>query len=212
MGLLANSDGSAQWTTLRGTRMLSSVNGPLEVRARDELPQEAALEVIVRPNAGLPTTREVLLADRLFLPLNSVILRQDLPRSLIEIVVQILETSTSFEDELAGSLNVITLALVGAGIPLSGLLVGIHLVVQDSQIVENTLKDWNAPPPTSRHAVGFKFCNGNAQLVLCESSGQFTQKELLQIVEHANNKAYEVYDQIRRLLSEEAAGTLRYLN
>jgi exosome complex component RRP46 len=32
---------------------VAAVNGPLEVGRRDELPQHAALEVIVRPSVGV---------------------------------------------------------------------------------------------------------------------------------------------------------------
>ena len=32
--------------------MIAAVNGPIEVQRRDELPEEAAVDVVVRPAAG----------------------------------------------------------------------------------------------------------------------------------------------------------------
>ena len=49
---LRGTDGSASFAT-GGISILASVNGPLEVQRRDELPDEAAIEVILRPAAGV---------------------------------------------------------------------------------------------------------------------------------------------------------------
>lgn len=49
---LPQSDGSCQFK--QGlTRIICSVNGPIEVRARDELPKEATVEVILKPGIGV---------------------------------------------------------------------------------------------------------------------------------------------------------------
>ena len=49
---LHSADGSATYTA-HGYTILGAVNGPIEVMRRDELPDEAALEVNVRPAVGV---------------------------------------------------------------------------------------------------------------------------------------------------------------
>ena len=53
---LSNPDGSATHTAY-GYTVTAAVNGPLEVSRRDELPEEAALEVNVRPAVGVGSTQ-----------------------------------------------------------------------------------------------------------------------------------------------------------
>lgn len=49
---LHRADGSATFSQ-NGYTVIGSVNGPIEVMRRDELPEEAAVEVTVRPAAGV---------------------------------------------------------------------------------------------------------------------------------------------------------------
>lgn len=49
---LHRADGSATFCQ-NGYAVIGSVNGPIEVQRRDELPEEAAVDVIVRPAAGV---------------------------------------------------------------------------------------------------------------------------------------------------------------
>jgi exosome complex component RRP46 len=49
---LHRADGSATFS-LNGYTVIGAVNGPLEVQRRDELSEEAAVDVIVRPAAGV---------------------------------------------------------------------------------------------------------------------------------------------------------------
>ena len=52
LGELLGVDGSAEYTC-NGYTVVGAVNGPIEVQRRDELPEEAAIDVIVRPIAGV---------------------------------------------------------------------------------------------------------------------------------------------------------------
>lgn len=49
---LHRADGSATFSQ-NGYTVIGAVNGPLEVQRRDELPEEAVVDVIVRPAAGV---------------------------------------------------------------------------------------------------------------------------------------------------------------
>lgn len=64
LDILPRADGSARYTQ-NGYTVLGAVNAPIEVQRRDELPEEAAIEVNVRPAVGVggrppfPTTSGV---------------------------------------------------------------------------------------------------------------------------------------------------------
>lgn len=49
---LCRADGSAAYSK-NGYSVIAAVNGPIEVQRRDELPDEAAVDVAVRPAAGV---------------------------------------------------------------------------------------------------------------------------------------------------------------
>lgn len=49
---LQRADGSATYSA-HGFSVLAAVNGPVEVQRRDELSEEATVDVVVRPAAGV---------------------------------------------------------------------------------------------------------------------------------------------------------------
>lgn len=49
---LHGADGSATFSQ-NGYTIIGSVNGPIEISKRDELPEEAAVDVVVRPAVGV---------------------------------------------------------------------------------------------------------------------------------------------------------------
>jgi exosome complex component RRP46 len=53
---LHRADGSATFSQ-NGYTVIGAVNGPIEVQRRDELPEETAVDVIVRPAAGVGGTQ-----------------------------------------------------------------------------------------------------------------------------------------------------------
>lgn len=52
LSLLDQADGSATYSA-NGYTVIGAVNGPIEAQRRDELPEEAAIEVNVRPVVGV---------------------------------------------------------------------------------------------------------------------------------------------------------------
>lgn len=115
---LHGADGSATYSQ-NGYTVIGAVNGPLEVSRRDELPEEAAVDVIVRPAAGVgglynyPSIstvkllicavlgiRERHLESILQSTLRQLILVHNFPRTLIQVTLQI---TTTPENENASS-------------------------------------------------------------------------------------------------------------
>ncbi|KAH7417340.1 hypothetical protein BKA64DRAFT_702115 [Cadophora sp. MPI-SDFR-AT-0126] len=124
-------DGSATFSQ-NGYTVIGAVNGPLEIQRRDELPEEAAIDLIVRPAAGVgglePSsehicliaviltlrvlgTRERHLESILQSTLRQIVLIHNFPRTLIQITLQI--TSIP-EIDTAGS----KLTQAGSNLPI----------------------------------------------------------------------------------------------
>ncbi|KAJ6258868.1 LOW QUALITY PROTEIN: hypothetical protein Dda_5763 [Drechslerella dactyloides] len=137
---LPQADGSCQYTcpTSR-TTVLTAVNGPIEVRAKDEQPNNATVEVIVKPGIGVGGIRETRLSTILQQTLTSLILTSHHPRTLIQITAQILQSEdhTTLSLLLPPLLNCAVFSLLLAGIPLRTTAWTVHLAV--------------VPPPSARH-------------------------------------------------------------
>ena len=108
---LHRADGSATFTS-NGYSVVAAVNGPIEVQRRDELPEEAAIDVAIRPAAGVggkdrcysdhePSSmllmfvtgvRERHLESILQSTLRNVILVSAHPRTLIQVTLQIISS------------------------------------------------------------------------------------------------------------------------
>ena len=108
---LHRADGSATFTN-NGYSVIAAVNGPIEVQRRDELPEEAAIDVAIRPAAGvggkdrcdskydpsimlltyITGVRERHLESILQSTLRHVILMSAHPRTLIQVTLQIVSS------------------------------------------------------------------------------------------------------------------------
>ncbi|KAF8429218.1 ribosomal protein S5 domain 2-type protein [Tirmania nivea] len=135
LSCLHRPDGSASFT-YNSTQILASVNGPMEIRARDEHYSKAVLEIIVRPSIGVATYREKYLESRLRGALEPIVLKSMAPRTLIQVVVQIVQvgelgvkkvgaTNANEYNPLLLLPSLITpslLALLDAGVPLTSTL------------------------------------------------------------------------------------------
>lgn len=101
---LHSTDGSATFSQ-NGYTIIGAVNGPIEVQRRDELPEEAAIDVIVRPAAGVGTTRERHLESIIERTLRQIVLISNFPRTLIQVTLQVTSTPP---DETATSKSIQT--------------------------------------------------------------------------------------------------------
>ncbi|KAI2640475.1 hypothetical protein GGS26DRAFT_161238 [Hypomontagnella submonticulosa] len=185
---LQNTDGSATFS-YNGYTIVGAANGPIEVQRRDELPEEAVVDVIVRPAAGVGGTRERHLESLIQSTLRQIILINNFPRTLIQVVLQV---TTAPENEyvnaklvqgssnlpiLPALLQTAVLSLLSAALPLTATLTSTSLAViadgQSNKIVVN-------PSPreieTSQSFHVFSFTSHD-ELILAESEGSFTMKE-----------------------------------
>ncbi|EIN08128.1 hypothetical protein PUNSTDRAFT_102893 [Punctularia strigosozonata HHB-11173 SS5] len=142
---LDRADGSARFA-FGLTKCLASVSGPIEVRPQNELPTQAAFEVIVRPLSGVAGTRAKSIGTTLqFLLAPSIILTAH-PRTLLQLVVQALNEDspptpslcrmTFLPDTMSGlaaMINASTIALLNAGsIQMRGVVCAVAVGVDTS--------------------------------------------------------------------------------
>ncbi|KAK4983565.1 exosome non-catalytic core subunit rrp46 [Elasticomyces elasticus] len=93
---LHHADGSATYSH-GGYTVVGAINGPIEVQRRDELPEEAAIEVNVRPATGVGSPKERRLESIIHSTLRHIILTRNHPRTLIQVTLQLINTP---EDEI----------------------------------------------------------------------------------------------------------------
>jgi exosome complex component RRP46 len=88
---LHRADGSAIYMSPNGYSILAAVNGPVEVQRRDELPDEAHVEVNVRPHDGVGQVKERHLELLVANTVRDVIHVRLYPRQMVQLTLQVLK-------------------------------------------------------------------------------------------------------------------------
>ncbi|KAM3086598.1 exosome non-catalytic core subunit rrp46 [Clarireedia jacksonii] len=193
---LPRADGSAEFSQ-NGYTVLGAVNGPIEVQRRDELPEEAAIDVIVRPAAGVGGTRERHLEAILQSTLRQIIHIHNFPRTLIQITLQITNTPENYNawsklvqassnlPLLPALLQTSVLTLLSASIPLSMTMTSVLLALNDTEtgrsIIENPTP-LQCQDATSIHIFAF---TSHGDLLVAESEGPFELDDWEEVFDHA---------------------------
>ena len=100
---LNRAGGSATYRSPNGYSVLAAVNGPVEVQWRDELPEEAHIEVNIRPHDGVGQVKEKHLEMIIANLLRNVIFVQMFPRQMVQLTLQILRVPV--DDDAIGRTN-----------------------------------------------------------------------------------------------------------
>lgn len=148
----------------------------MDVQIRDEKLDEATVEVVVRPAKGVATTREKLMESILRTAFEPVILGGMLPRTLVQIVIQITKDDGAI---LAASVNAITLALLDAGIPMAHMAAAITTMI-DRKTNELVLDPTAVELENAKSVHTFAFDNASTKpkVLLSDSEGLFSQDEV----------------------------------
>uniref|UniRef100_A0A803V482 Exoribonuclease phosphorolytic domain-containing protein n=1 Tax=Ficedula albicollis TaxID=59894 RepID=A0A803V482_FICAL len=109
------------------TSVLAGLYGPAEAKVSKELPDRAALEVLLRPKVGLPGVLERSREQLLRQTCEAVVLGVLHPRTAISLVLQVLSDAGSL---LSCCLNAACMALLDAGLPLAALFCGVTCALQ----------------------------------------------------------------------------------
>lgn len=215
---LNNVDGSAEVTTPR-SKVIVSVSGPIESKIRQELPNMASLEIIVRPSVGLSTTRENTLVDKLRSILSSVIVRHKYPRQLIQIVVQVLTVESDsiiinnfpnavddlkvFNLEFSDIINCCFFALIDSNISLFQSFIALNQsVTLDNELVLNPSLS-QVINGKSSHLIVFTIANSKPTKVLfIDSKGTFSEDELMKVLDNGFTNATVFFEEFKNLIEE----------
>lgn len=185
---LSRADGSAIYRSPNnGYSILAAVNAPVEVQRRDELPEEAHIEVNVRPHDGVGQVKERHLEAIIANTLRDVVYVHMFPRQMVQLTLQILKVplvedaigrtnpqAESYLLVLPWLLNAACLALVDGAIPMRCTFA--------STIIASTSKSTMRAHPTindinsSQSLHVFTFSSKN-ELLLSESEGIFSMDD-----------------------------------
>ena len=173
---LIRADGSATFSSSLFT-IIAALNGPIEVQRRDEIPEDAAIEVNIRPSSGVGGPRERWLESVIASLLRSILLVHMDPRTLIQVTVQItkepaLKIKRGLLDiaVIPALANAAFLAAVDGGLPLERTMVAALAAVRDGGEVVVEPEEKALVGCKSVHAMAF---TSQGDMLLDESVGDF---------------------------------------
>ncbi|KAI4226937.1 MAG: hypothetical protein LQ349_006801 [Xanthoria aureola] len=178
---LAQADGSASYTS-NGYSVIAAVNGPVEVQRRDEIPEESAIDVVLRPAVGVGGVRERHLESIIEKTLRQVILVSAHPRTLIQVTLQVVaapdESNASNNlHQSASNLSLLPillqssiLALLSTSLPLTMTFTTTLIAVSRSGELVRTASVKALKEAASLHVLAF---SSLGELLLAESEGTF---------------------------------------
>ncbi|QLL34303.1 hypothetical protein HG536_0G01620 [Torulaspora globosa] len=209
LGLLTNVDGSSQFEW-QDTKVVCSVTGPVEPKARQELATRLALEVIVRPARGVPNTREKLIEDRLRAVLTPLIVCEKYPRQLCQITCQILEAGEDESEfsvkELSCCVNASFLALLDAQVALRSFCASVPLaILRDCNELVVVPSAQQLQVSLSTHSVALELVAGAKtvqSVLLLDSNGDFTEDDLFRVLQLAEQNCLELAQFLRKTVAE----------
>ncbi|AAS50400.2 AAR035Cp [Eremothecium gossypii ATCC 10895] len=202
LGILSHVDGSSKFSTAAASA-ICGVSGPIEPKARQEIPQHLALDVIVRPAAGPPTTREKLLEDKVRATITPVVETFLHPRQLCQITLQVLKSVGQHEHmELAVALNAAYLALLDAGVPLRAVLSAVSIAVSTEGELTQNPSPAELQDARSVFTAAFSVADGVNTLLLLDGNGTFEESTVSKVLELAEKECVRLAGELRHAVKE----------
>lgn len=230
---LHSADGSAIFEQ-DGFSIIGSVNGPIEIMKRDEHPEEAVVDVVVRPAVGVGGTRERHLESIIQPTLRQLILIQNYPRTLIQVTLQIAKTPSNETRSpklyqassnlliLPALLHSAVLTLLSASTPIAKTLSSTILATNGKEGIIRNPTLIQIQEAKSIHAFAFSTFK---ELLLAESEGSFSigeWEELYEIAEQlccgvaeddpTQEQMQSMHQFIQSALREKIADEMRWKN
>lgn len=208
LSVLDHVDGSTHLITPSVT-VLCGVTWPIEPRARQELPTSQAVDIVVRPSKGVPSTREKLIEDKLRSIFTALIAVYMNPRKLCQITCQILksdDTDNIFtQNELSACINAIFLALIDAGVPLKSSVSALVIALdQNGALISNPTYD-QLKIASSIHTLAFELGDGTKvvkSILLLDSVGDFTKEQLFDVLEQGELEGIQTGSILRKIIEQ----------
>ncbi|QIW23306.1 exosome complex exonuclease Rrp41 [Sulfolobus sp. S-194] len=196
LGVLKNADGSAIFE-MGNTKVIAAVYGPKEMHPRHlALPDRAVLRVRYhmtpfstdeRKNPA-PSRREIELSKVIREALESTILVELFPRTVIDIFMEVLQADAGTR---LVSLMAASMALADAGIPMRDLIAGVAVGKADGVLV----LDLNEPEDMWGEAdMPVAMMPSLKQVALLQLNGNMTPQEFRQALEMAQKGIETIYN------------------
>lgn len=226
--VLPNLDGSCELST-SNSKVITGVSGPIEPKQRHRLPLQSAIEVVIKPSYGIgPTTREVLMQDKLATILQAVIVTELYPRKLVQVNIQILESpfdefgslkGNTFNEILSSMIDLNScfnssfIALCDSAIALKSSFISTLLGISEedkNQLINlsevsdlETLRSYNFK---SLHLVVLEIEeNKPTNVLLIDSQGEFNDDDLLKALNSSQEICQTEFHNIRNVLKNKVA-------
>ncbi|NXE95557.1 EXOS5 protein, partial [Menura novaehollandiae] len=206
------------------TSVLAGLYGPVEAKVSKELPDRAAMEVLLRPKVGLPGVVERSREQQLRQTCEAVILGVLHPRTAITLVLQVLSDAGSL---LSCCLNAACMALLDAGLPLAAVFCGVTCALDpDGTILldPSTQQEQVSPrrgvqlcacpphppdplsPQEARAVLTFAIGSSDRKVLMATTKGNCSVEEMQQCLAAAQRAADTIFqfyrDSVRRRYSK----------
>lgn len=204
-------------------KLITSINGPIEPKQRQELPNRASLEINIYPSIGLSTTKEKLLENKLRSILqNNIIINYKYPRQLIQISIQFLISSGGGSSsssnyglmmmnllDLNALINCCYFALIDANIAMNYSFASIVIIIDHQgnlliPIDGNDLHHHQQQQQQQEDYESIHLCCYSIiakkvdKLLLLESQGDFNESQLFNVLEKSIYKVEKFHNEIHR--------------
>ncbi len=195
VGVLENADGSAL-VEYGATRVIAAVYGPREaVPKHIALPDRASLRCryhmapfsTSERKSPAPTRREIELSKVIREALESVVMTELYPRTVIDVFMEVLQSDGGTR---TAAITAASLALADAGVPMRDLVAGVAVgkvdgvLVLDLNEVEDEFAEADVP---------VAFAPSLGRIVLLQFNGVLTPDEFRQAIVLAKKGAMEIY-------------------
>ncbi|KAI0463533.1 hypothetical protein LJB42_002533 [Komagataella kurtzmanii] len=205
--LLNQVDGSST-ISIGEVKVICSVSGPIEAKPRQELPTQCAIEVNIRPEVGVGSTREKNMEDKLRVVLNGTINKFQYPRQLIQVHLHIISKSQGTDNnlkDLHACINGAYLALIDANISLLSSFLSTYAVINDDMLIFNPTSE-QIQSSISHHLVCFDIKSGRAdELLFVDSVGEFTEGELMTVLDQSIEEIESMNKIVRKTITEKVS-------
>ena len=205
-GILEQVDGSASFS-FGPTKVITSVAGPLELtKSKNEIPNSPFIDLNIRPETGVPSTREALLESKVLKVLESVIDVSQYSLKQIQINNQIVEPGEDSRytvNELAAVINSTFIALLDSGISLKASFLASVCAIDESHKLIVNPNETQLRHSVSQHIVVFSLSDGKCKnLLYSDSKGKFTESEYFQALDNCSSEIEVQIPAVREFLVE----------
>ncbi|NXY52246.1 EXOS5 protein, partial [Ceuthmochares aereus] len=155
------------------TSVLAGLYGPAEAKSSRELPDRAALEVLLRPKVGLPGVLERSREQLLRQTCEAVLLGGLHPRTAVTLVLQVLSDAGSL---LSCCLNAACMGMLDAGLPLSSLFCGVTCALDPSGAI--VLDPDTQQEQEARAVLTFAIDSAERKVLMANTKGSCSVEEV----------------------------------